>query len=63
MPLYISLGREALAKLRRIAEQERRRPQDQAAVIIERALASQSGPDSSSAEHVGAKGSHEEAEP
>ena len=38
MKLYVPLDREAVDKLRRVALLERRRPQDQAAVIIERAL-------------------------
>ena len=38
MPLYVPLKRDALLRLRQLAEQERRRPQDQAAVLLERAL-------------------------
>lgn len=40
MPLYVPLDSEALVKLRQLAEQERRRPQDQAALLIEQALGS-----------------------
>ncbi len=38
MPLYVSLDRQAAERLREIARRERRRPQDQAAVILEHAL-------------------------
>jgi len=38
MPLYVPLDQSTLSKLRRLAQEERRRPQDQAALLIERAL-------------------------
>jgi hypothetical protein len=38
MPLYVPLKPAAEAKLAERARRERRRPQDEAAVIIERAL-------------------------
>ncbi len=38
MRLYVPIGSDLLDRLRRLAIQERRRPSDQAAVIIERAL-------------------------
>ncbi len=38
MAIYVPIRRESLAKLRALAEFERRRPQDQAAVLIEHAL-------------------------
>ena len=63
MSLYVSLDGETFAKLRRMAGQERRRRQEQAAMLIERALAAPSGPDPSSPDHVGAEQSTEEAQP
>ncbi len=39
MPLYVPLDQATFTRLRRLAQQERRRPQDQAAILIERALA------------------------
>jgi hypothetical protein len=38
VPLYVALDHETLVKLRRLAQRERRRPQDQAALILEQAL-------------------------
>jgi hypothetical protein len=37
--LYVPLKELAMERLRTIAERERRRPRDQAAVLLERALA------------------------
>jgi len=37
--LYVPLSRESLQEIQRRADQERRRPQDEAALILERALA------------------------
>ena len=39
MRLYISLTRDEIARLQDLAVRERRRPQDQAAVLLARALA------------------------
>ncbi len=36
--LYVPLQSDVLDKLTQLAQQERRRPQDQAAVLLERAL-------------------------
>jgi hypothetical protein len=36
--LYVTLDRTTLDRLRELAARERRRPQDQAAVILEKAL-------------------------
>jgi len=38
MPLFVPLTDAALKELRVVARRERRRPQEQAAVLIERAL-------------------------
>jgi hypothetical protein len=38
MSLYVSIGEAAMKRLRELAKQERRRPQDQAAVLLESAL-------------------------
>ena len=43
MPLYVPLRTDTLEKLRELARDEHRRPQDQAAWILERALAAQAG--------------------
>ncbi len=43
--IFVRLTREPFERLRRLALRERRRPQDQAAVLVERALdAVESGP-------------------
>ena len=39
MPLYVPLRTDTLEQLRELARDERRRPQEQAALILERALA------------------------
>lgn len=36
--LYVPLTADALAKLRRLADEERREPREQAAYLLERAL-------------------------
>jgi hypothetical protein len=38
MSLYVPITNEGMERLREIARQERRRPQDQAAVLLESAL-------------------------
>jgi len=43
MPLYVPLRTDTLEKLRELARDEHRRPQDQAAWILERALAARAG--------------------
>jgi hypothetical protein len=41
MRLWISLDEEARARLQELARQERRRPRDQAAILLERILATE----------------------
>jgi len=50
MPLYVPLRTDTLEQLRELARDEHRRPQDQAAWILERALAARAG-DPQSAGH------------
>ena len=38
MSLYVPITNEGMERLREVARQERRRPQDQAAVLLESAL-------------------------
>ena len=39
MAIYVQLPKESLKRLIEVAKQERRRPQDQAAMLLEAALA------------------------
>lgn len=41
--IFVPITKEAMARLRDIARKERRRPQDQAAVLIEESLAAKAG--------------------
>lgn len=43
MPLYVPICEETMARLREVARQERRRPQEQAAVLLEQVLDSRLG--------------------
>ncbi len=54
--IFVGFKPETFERLRRLAAEERRRPQDQAAVLVERALrAAESPPDAGDQEQTPAK--------
>ena len=60
--IFVRLRPLTFDRLRRVAAHKRRRPQDQAAVIIEQTLDGDGRPDASRVDLVGAVRSHDEAD-